>query len=49
MEMEDTGMTELERLEAGESYDFWDDEVEARKNFVIVKCKEYNEIDRFSR
>ena len=38
-------MTELEKLEAGEIYDFWDDEVEARKNFAIVKCKEYNEID----
>ena len=32
-------------MEAGEIYDFWDDEVEARKNFAIVKCKEYNEID----
>ena len=38
-------MTEIEKLEAGEIYDFWDDEVEARKNFAILKCKEYNEID----
>ena len=38
-------MTELEKIEAGEIYDFWDDEVEARKNFAIVKCKEYNDID----
>ena len=38
-------MTELEKMEAGEIYDFWDEEVEARKNFAIVKCAEYNAID----
>ena len=38
-------MTEIEKLEAGEIYDFWDEEVEARKNYAIVKCDEYNKID----
>ena len=38
-------MTELEKMEAGEIYDFWDDAVEARKNYAIVKCAEYNAID----
>ena len=37
--------TELEKLEAGEIYDFSDKEVQARKEFAIVKCKEYNAID----
>ena len=37
--------TELEKLEAGEIYDFSDKEVAARKDFAIVKCKEYNAID----
>ena len=37
--------TELEKLEAGEIYDFSDKEVQARKDFAILKCKEYNEID----
>jgi len=41
--------TELEKLEAGEIYNFSDKEsdkeVAARKNYAIVKCKEYNAID----
>ena len=37
--------TELEKLEAGEIYNFSDKEVAARKDFAIVKCKEYNAID----
>jgi len=37
--------TELQKLESGEIYDFWDKEVAARKDYAIVKCKEYNEID----
>ena len=37
--------TDLEKLEAGEIYDFSDKEVAARKDFAIVKCKEYNSID----
>jgi len=37
--------TELEKLEAGEIYDFWDKDVAARKDYAIVKCKEYNAID----
>ena len=37
--------TELEKLEAGEIYDFSDKEVQARKDFAILKCKEYNAID----
>ena len=37
--------TELEKLEAGEIYHFSDKEVQGRKEFAIVKCKEYNAID----
>ena len=40
-----SGKTELEKLEAGEIYDFSDKEVAARKDFAILKCKEYNSID----
>lgn len=38
-------MTELEKLEAGEPYDFLDCEVAARKDLAIRKCAEYNAID----
>ena len=41
----DKSKTELEKLEAGEIYNFSDKEVAARKDFAIVKCKEYNTID----
>ena len=37
--------TELEKLEAGEIYHFSDKEVQGRKEFAILKCKEYNAID----
>ena len=37
--------TEMEKLEAGEIYDFSDKEIAARKDYAILKCKEYNAID----
>lgn len=38
-------MTELEKLDAGLEYDFWDAEVNARKLNAIEGCKKINEID----
>lgn len=38
-------MTELEKLEAGLEYDFWDDEVNARKANAMDICKRLNEQD----
>lgn len=38
-------MTELEKLNAGLEYDFWDEEVNARKLHAIDGCKRLNSID----
>lgn len=38
-------MTELEKLDAGLEYDFWDDEVNARKVIAMEGCKKLNAID----
>lgn len=38
-------MTELEKLEAGLEYSFWDEEVNARKLRAIKVCKKLNTID----
>lgn len=38
-------MTELEKLEAGLEYDFWDEEVNSRKLNAIEGCKKLREID----
>lgn len=38
-------MTELEKMEAGLEYDFWDDEVNARKANAMDICKRLNEQD----
>ena len=38
-------MTELEKMEAGMEYDFWDDEVNARKANAMDICKRLNEQD----
>ncbi len=39
-------MTELEKLDAGLEYDFWDEEVNARKLYAIDGCKRINGIDQ---
>lgn len=38
-------MTELEKLDAGLEYDFWDDAVEERKQKAIDGCKSLNALD----
>ena len=38
-------MTECEKLDAGLEYDFWDDEVNARKAGAMVLCKKLNALD----
>lgn len=38
-------MTELEKLEAGLEYDFWDAGVNARKLRAVEECKRLNDID----
>lgn len=38
-------MTELEKLESGDLYDFQDSEIAARKALAIRNCAEYNAID----
>ena len=38
-------MTECEKLDAGLEYDFWDDEVNARKANAMVLCKKLNALD----
>lgn len=40
-------MTELEKLEAGLEYDFWDKEVNARKLHAVKGCMRLNAIDPF--
>ena len=37
-------MTELQKLEAGLEYSFFDDEVAQRKTEAIIKCKKFNSI-----
>lgn len=37
-------MTELEKLDSGLEYDFWDEEVNARKINAIKKCEKLNGI-----
>lgn len=37
-------MKETEKMEAGLIYNFWDEEIEARKNYAIKRCDEYNRI-----
>lgn len=39
-------MTELEKLEAGLEYDFWDEEVNARKIGAMDGCRKLNAIDQ---
>ncbi len=38
-------MTELEKLEAGLEYSFWDKEVNARKQHAMVEAAKLNAID----
>lgn len=38
-------MTELEKLQAGLPYDFWDKEVDARKLNAVRLCRQLNEMD----
>lgn len=38
-------MTELQKLEAGLEYCFFDDEVAQRKTEAVVKCKKFNSIE----
>lgn len=38
-------MTEAEKLDAGQYYDFWDPEVNARKMNAIEGCKRLNACD----
>lgn len=38
-------MTELEKLDAGLEYNFWDPEVNARKIHAIAGCKKLNAVD----
>lgn len=37
-------MTELEKLESGLEYDFWDKEVDARKLQAVIACSKLNSI-----
>lgn len=37
-------MTELEKLDAGLEYDFWDEEVDGRKIHALEWCQKLNEI-----
>lgn len=37
-------MTELEKLDAGMEYDFWDEEVDARKLNAVLGCQKLNAI-----
>ncbi|MDD3219922.1 MAG: sugar O-acetyltransferase [Lachnospiraceae bacterium] len=39
-------MTELEKLEAGLEYDFWDKEVNARKMHAVDGCQKLNQTDQ---
>lgn len=39
-------MTELEKLEAGLEYDFWDEEVNARKLHAVDGCDKLNQTDQ---
>ena len=41
-------MTELEKLDLGLEYDFWDEEVNARKLNAIKKCEKLNRISPMS-
>lgn len=41
-----TAMTELEKLDAGLEYDFWDAGVNARKLHAVKACRELNECDQ---
>ena len=36
----------LEKLEAGLEYDFWDDEVNARKQYAMEWCEKIHRIDQ---
>lgn len=38
-------MTEVEKLDAGLEYDFWDEGVKARKFYAMEKCQKLNNID----
>lgn len=38
-------MTELQKLEAGLEYCFFDDEVAQRKTEAVIKCKKFNSIE----
>ena len=38
-------MTEVEKLDAGLEYDFWDAGVNARKLHAIAGCKKLNAVD----
>lgn len=38
-------MTELEKLDAGLEYDFWDEEVNARKLHAVKGCEKLNKTD----
>lgn len=38
-------MTEIEKLDAGLEYDFWDTEVNARKLHAIAGCQKLNRVD----
>lgn len=38
-------MTEVEKLDAGLEYDFWNEEVNARKLHAIAGCRKLNSID----
>ena len=39
-------MTELEKLDAGLEYDFWDEEVNARKLHAVKGCEKLNKTDQ---
>ena len=45
MREEEKAMTELEKLEAGLEYSFWDKEVNARKQHAMTETAKLNAID----
>lgn len=38
-------MTELEKLDAGLEYDFWDDEANVKKAYAMKTCQKLNSLD----
>ena len=42
-------MTELEKLDAGLEFDFWDEAVDARKQLAMTLCRQLNALPKGDR